>query len=228
MNPTQDNTKSKSREEDNQPIRFAGSELGAQRHICAFFHSPDEEYRVVLPFIKDGFDCGHKAFHVVDPKLCHEHRQRLGSAGIDVPAAEQSGQFDLRNWNDVYLRDGRFDQDRMLALIQKEVVEGDRQNGFALTRMVAHVEWALEKQPGVDDLVEYEARVNYIWPRYKDAVICVYDLTKFGGDIVMDILRTHPMVLIGGIIQENPFFVPPDEFLRELRERRAARTKVAA
>jgi hypothetical protein len=27
--------------------------------------------------------------------------------------------------------------------------------------------------------------------------------------------------LIGGIIQENPFFVPPDEFLQELRERRA-------
>ena len=226
MNPTKNNTKS--REKDNQPIRFAGSELGAQRHICAFFHSPEEEYRVVLPFIKDGFECGHKAFHVVDPKLCDEHRKRLASAGIDVAAAEESGQFDLRNWNDVYLRDGRFDQDRMLALIQDEVLEGDKQQEFALTRMVAHVEWALEKQPGVDDLVEYEARVNYIWPQHKDAVICVYDLTKFGGDIVMDILRTHPMVLIGGIIQENPFFVPPDEFLKELRERRAPQTKVAA
>lgn len=36
----------------------------------------------------------------------------------------------------------------------------------------------------------------------------------------MDILRTHPMVIIGGILQQNPFFVPPDEFLRELNERR--------
>ena len=225
MHPTEDNTKFN--EEDNQPLRFAGSELGAQRHICAFFHSADEEYRVVLPFIKDGFECGHKAFHVVDPKLRDEHRQRLASGGIDVPAVEQSGQFDLRNWNDVYLRDGRFDQDRMLGLLQ-EVLEGGRQQGFALTRMVAHVEWALEKQPGVDDLVEYETRVNYIWPQNKDAVICVYDLAKFGGHIVMDILRTHPMVLIGGIIQENPFFVPPDEFLRELRERRSPRTKATA
>jgi len=40
----------------------------------------------------------------------------------------------------------------------------------------------------------------------------------------MDIMRTHPMVVIGGILYENPFFVPPDEFLRELRERRATRT----
>jgi hypothetical protein len=225
MNTTEDNAKSP--QEDNEPIRFAGSELGAQRHICAFFHSADEEYRVVLPFIKDGFESGHKAFHVVDPKLRDDHRQRLASAGIDVNATEQNGQFDLRGWGDVYLRDGCFDKDRMLALLP-EVLASGREKGFPLTRMVAHVEWALEKQPGVDDLVEYEARVNYIWPRYQDAVICVYDLTKFGGDIVMDILRTHPMVLIGGIIQENPFFVPPDEFLQELRERRAPRTKVAA
>jgi hypothetical protein len=203
-----------------EPIRFAGSALGAQRHICAFFHSSDEEYRVILPFIKDGFECGHKALHVVDPKLRQNHVQRLASAGIDVAASEQSGQFELRNWEDAYLRDGRFDQDRMLTLLQ-EVLEGGRRQGFALTRMVAHMEWAREDRPRVDDLVEYETRVNYMWPRYKDAVICVYDLAKFGGHIVMDIIRTHPMVLIGGIIQENPFFQPPDEFLGELRERRA-------
>jgi hypothetical protein len=36
------------------------------------------------------------------------------------------------------------------------------------------------------------------------------------------------MILIGGIVHENPFFVPPDEFLRELRERRAPESKAAA
>ncbi|HUL13036.1 MAG TPA: MEDS domain-containing protein [Methylococcaceae bacterium] len=41
-------------------------------------------------------------------------------------------------------------------------------------------------------------------------------VTKFRGDVVVDVMRTHPLVIIGGIIQENPFFVPPDEFLREL------------
>jgi MEDS: MEthanogen/methylotroph, DcmR Sensory domain len=86
-----------------------------------------------------------------------------------VAAAEQSGQFELRNWADAYLRDGHFDQDRMLALIQ-EVLEHGRQR-FPLTRLVAHMEWALEDRPGVDDLVEYETRLNYILPRYKDPVI---------------------------------------------------------
>ena len=156
--------------ESAQPIRFAGAVLSAQRHVCAFFHSPDEEYRVLLPFIKEGFERGEKAFHIVDPTLREEHLQRLQSAGINVATAEQSGVFELRNWADAYLREGHFDQDKMLALIQ-EVLEGGRQQGFLLIRLVVHMEWALEDRPGVNDLVEYETRLNYLLPRYPDPVI---------------------------------------------------------
>ncbi len=164
MDPTHDRVKSSGGmlSGASQPIRFAGSVLDAQRHVCAFFHNPDEEYRVLLPFIK--------AFHIVDPKLRAEHLLQLASAGIDVETAETSGQFELRNWADAYLRDGHFDQDRMLALIE-EVLDGGQQQGFARTRLVAHMEWALEDRPGVDDLVEYETRLNYVLPRYKDPVI---------------------------------------------------------
>lgn len=156
--------------EADQPIRLAGSVLGAKRHVCAFFHSPDEEYRVLMPFINEGFERREKAFHIVDPKMREDHLKRLRSAGIDVDAAERGGRFELRNWADAYLRDGHFDQNRMLALIQ-EVLEGGKRQGFALTRLVAHMEWALEDFPGVDDLVEYETKLNYILPRYKDPVI---------------------------------------------------------
>jgi hypothetical protein len=35
----------------------------------------------------------------------------------------------------------------------------------------------------------------------------------------MDVLRTHPMIIVGGILQENPFFTPPEQFLRDLVDR---------
>lgn len=194
--------------------------LGAQRHACAFFNSADEEYRTLLPFIKEGFECGHRSFHICDPELCDKHRHRMSSAGIDVEGAEEGGQLELRTWHEAYLRDGRFDQDRMLALLQ-EVFDSGKKQGYPLTRTVAHMEWSTEEWPGVEDLVEYETRINDMWPQHEDAVICVYDLARFRADTVMDIMRTHPVVLIGGILQENPFFVPADEFLRELGERRA-------
>jgi len=138
-----------------------------------------------------------------------------------VAAEEQSHHLELRNWAETYLREGHFDKDGMLALAQG-VIEGGSQQGFALTRVVAHMEWALGDWPGVDDLLEYETRLNYVLPQYKDPVICTYDLAKFGASIVVDIMRTHPMIIIGGIVQENPFFVPPDEFLQELAQRGAA------
>ena len=81
--------------ESRQPIRFAGAVLGEKRHICAFFHTPEEEYRVLLPFIKEGFERGEKAFHIVDPKLREEHLRRLESAGIKAAATEATGQFEL-------------------------------------------------------------------------------------------------------------------------------------
>lgn len=201
--------------------------LGSARHICAFFRSTDEEYRVLLPFIKEGFERGERAFHVVDPELREDHVRRLESVGIAAEAARRGGQLELRNWADAYLRDGHFDQEQMLALVQGALETG-RQLGFPLTRLVAHMEWALEDRPGVDDLVEYETRLNYFLPRYDDPVICEYDLAKFGADVVVDILRTHPMVIIGGILQENPFFVPPETFLRELRGRDSAAARSRA
>ena len=71
------------------PISLAGSQLGDVRHVCAFFNSDDEEYRVLLPFIKDGFECGDKAVHVVNPAQHHDHLRRLAAAGIDAAAAQR-------------------------------------------------------------------------------------------------------------------------------------------
>jgi hypothetical protein len=205
------------------PIPFAGSQLCEARHVCAFFNSEDEGYRVLLPFIRDGFECGDKAVHVVNPGRRHDHLRRLTAAGIDTTAAQERGQLDLRSNTDAYLRDGAFDQDRMLAVFE-QLASGGANGGFRLSRIVCHMEWAAEGRSYVDDLVEFESRVNDVWCRHDDAVICVYDLAKFGGDTVVDIMRTHPMILIGGILQQNPFYVPPPEFLRELRERRAVQT----
>ena len=152
-----------------QPVHLAGSVLDRSRHICAFFHSKDEEYEVLLPFIKEGIEHGEKAYHIVESSSRPEHRRRLYEAGIDTAVAEGSGQLDIRAWEDAYLRDGHFSQDRMLALIEQVLTLGKTQ-GFPLTRLVANMEWALEDRPGVEDLVEYETRLNYVLPKYDDAV----------------------------------------------------------
>ena len=201
------------------PVRCAGGILGRHRHICALFNGPDEQHRVLRSFIKEGFEQGDKAFHLVDPELWEDHLRRLAEAGVEVEKTMGTGQLELRRWQDAQLRGDRFDQDAMLALIE-EVLQSGAAAGYPLTRFVANMEWALLDKPGVDDLVEFETRVNYVLPKYDDPVICTYDLSKFSASVVMDIMRTHPVVIIGEILQENPFFVPPDQLLLEIRERR--------
>ena len=110
------------------PISLAGSELGEVRHVCAFFNSDDEEYRVLLPFIKDGLECGDKAVHVVNPERHQDHLHRLAAAGIDTAATQRSGQFELRSNTETYLADGHFDQDRMLEFFE-QLASGNAHNG---------------------------------------------------------------------------------------------------
>ena len=121
-----------------QPVRLAGTALGRSRHVCAFFNSKDEEYRVLLPFMKEGLEHGEKAFHIVKDSHRPEHRRRLQQAGIAVQI--------------------------------EEVLRSGKAAGYPLTRLVANMEWALEDRPGVDDIVEYETRLNYVLPKYDDAV----------------------------------------------------------
>jgi hypothetical protein len=204
--------------QSNRIVHLAGSALNCSCHACAFFHSREEEDRVLLPFLREGLDAGDKFFHVLNSDYQPTRRQSLLESGIDLTGAEQAKQVEMRPWQEAYLRGNRFDQDAMLDLIQQVLAEG-KQQGFGLTRLWANMEWALEDLPGVHDIVEYETRLNHVLPKYDDVVVCTYDITKFSASVVMDILRTHPQVIIGETLQTNPFYVPPDEFLQELRSR---------
>ena len=112
------------------PIYCAGSEFGDQRHVYAFFHSPEEKYRALFPFVKDGFDCGDRAFHVVDPdRRKEQHLQRLESAGIDTARAESSGQLKVCDWNEnpFFVPPDKF----LLELREKRVGQNQWEGGHA-------------------------------------------------------------------------------------------------
>src|SRR6201996_6645224 len=203
-----------------QPVRLCGTTLGEFRHICAFFRDRDEEYEVLIPFIRDGLERGQKAVYIGDPKLHQERLERLSVGGGDVRAKEDAGKLELRGWDENYLRAGRFVEGEMLAFIPT-MLEGAREQGFPLTRLAGHGDWIGDNWPGSADFLRYEIKLNQVIPKDRDVILCLYDLSKLSAGVVMDTLRSHPMVILGGVMQVNPFYVPPDEFLRELTERDA-------
>ena len=200
------------------PIQRGDAALLESRHVCAFFNSRGESYRILLPFIGDGFDRGEKAVHIIGLDQRNDHLARLAEIGVNPISAMSCGQLELRTSADTYLEDGHFDPDKMLTTFQN-LASGNGSNAFQRSRIVCNMEWAAEHPCHKHDLIEFESRVNDVWSQHEDMVICVYDLNKIGGDMVVDIMRTHPMIIIGGTLQQNPFYVSPQQFLQEFRLR---------
>ena len=201
------------------PSRLGGYPLPGACHVCAFFATPDEEYDVLIPFIKEGFAAGAKTFHTVDPTKLEDHTRRLTAAGIDVDASLRNGQLDLRTWDQMHLCCGTFEPKATSKLFEQALADAETQ-GFTNTRFISHMGWAAQKEATSHRLLDYEARAEHAeLEGGSSQVVCVYDLTVFSADFVLDVMRTHRLVLVGGTLYENPLYVPPREFQLGLRER---------
>jgi hypothetical protein len=44
-------------------------------------------------------------------------------------------------------------------------------------------------------------------------ILCLYDLERFGAEVLMDALRTHPMVVVDGMVHDNPYYLAPGKLL---------------
>ena len=55
-------------------------------------------------------------------------------------------------------------------------------------RTCGDMTWALREMPGTDELMEYESRVNIFTQQHDCTLMCVYDVNKFSGRAVMDVL----------------------------------------
>jgi MEDS: MEthanogen/methylotroph, DcmR Sensory domain len=204
------------------PVELAGVNLAGRNHVCAFFNTIDEEYSVLGSFFKNGIDRGEKLAQIVDGENREKHLKRLAEAGINVKEMMDVGQLEVLPWTDMYVRDHRFDQDAMLRSVET-LVQSGAAAGYGLTKLVGHhMDWVFLDKSATYNLVEYEARLNHVLSKYNHPVICNYNPSKFGAHVAMDIVRTHPLVIIGGLLRENPFFIPPEQFLNEMRERRRA------
>lgn len=194
---------------------LAHAQLRNHFHACAFVSGADEERAVIDPFLVEGMRRGEKAFYIVDPDQRDTHEGRLQA---QCPCAEL---LEVTTWNEAHLKGGSFDQKRMMAGLEA-LMQSHAATGQPRMRIVGQMGWVFSSPPGIEQLVAYEASVNEVLNRGKTPTVCVYDVRKLSGSLVIDLLRAHPLTVMNGVLHENPFYTPAEQLLSELQQRRAS------
>ena len=109
---------------------------------------------------------------------------------------------------------GQFEMARMADFVRGRLVAAASQG--KCVRTAGWMDWISRDAPGTERVIEYEARMNLLLPTFDCTFVCVYDLSKLSGTMVVDVMATHPYVILKGKIRENSFYVPPEIYLREL------------
>ena len=195
-------------------IRLCGQRIDQPGHICAFFTSRDEEYETLIPFLKDGVEAGEQVLNVLDEVRLDDHRARLEACGVSA----DDGRLRIASSEDTYLAGGRFDMARMVDFVRDHLAEAASHG--RQVRTAWWMDWLYRGAPGTERAMEYEARMNLLVPTFDCTFMCVYDLSKLQGETLVDIIATHPYVVLRGQIRQNPFYVPPDVYLKELLSRK--------
>jgi DcmR-like sensory protein len=195
------------------PLGVAGVTVSPGDHVCAFYRGSGQRDEILGPFLREALLAGDKCICALDdPAPLAVTGPLVDNAELD--AALQTGRLELLPAAAAYVGNGRFCVEDMLAFWERGIGTAVRTDGFGFVRAVGEMTWALREVPGVEHLLTYEALLNDFLPRYPQVILCLYDLERFtDGTMLLDLLRTHPFVLLGGQLLENPWYMRPAEFL---------------
>ncbi len=185
--------------------------LAPGSHVCAFYRGDADRDRLLTGYLGAGLAAGDKCICVVDSALTAKRLKSLPRSRSQPGPPD--GQLDIHLPESTYLAGGEFTTSHMLAFWTESMIKAEI-DGYSFFRLAGEMTWALRDAPGVEHLIGYESELNRVTSSYPVIVLCLYDLDRFSGEIVVNVVKTHPQVLVQGILVENPYYVGPDEFLR--------------
>jgi hypothetical protein len=174
-------------------------------HVCQLFADEEDRLESMIRYLASGIEAGQKCgcwtFDDAQSLLAAEGFE----TGLSMDDARARGQLSFEDADRVWFADGKFDPERLLSQLSNfhDSTGGEAWKG---SRIVAEISPAIPEMPGGGRLIEYEVEVNRFLRGRPMTVICQYDLRRFSGSVLLDVLHVHPYVMIRGSIMPNPFY----------------------
>jgi len=188
-----------------------GIEVGLGDHLCGLYSGARQRDELVIPLLEAGLRRGDKCICVVDGV---DPDDVLDALAPDVEGARRaaSKQLDVMAAAELYMRSGVFSPSEIIGSWKAAISEVMYDGRFDTVRAIET--WSLhDVVPPSLELFALESEMNRYLALYPQVVVCLYDLERFGGGVVVDLLKTHPRILLGGMVLENPYCLTPDEVL---------------
>jgi len=199
--------------------RFRGEvaeRLGPGDHVCAVYEDPADWLAVAVPYVTDGLAAGERCVYIGPDDVIGALSAALAGAGVDVEGERRQGALAFPGAESTYLRAGAFDPDAMLEL-WGELARETESLGYAGCRVGGAPLWALDpKIGGRDRLIEYEVRVNEFFRTSRAIGFCQYDRRRFPPEVIRDVLRAHPVAVVGTEVCPNLYYEEPELAARGL------------
>jgi len=192
--------------------------LAVHDHLCLIYETQDQLAASAIPFVQIGLERGEKCLYLADESTTANLLDAMRAKGVDVDSAVEKGRLTIAGKGQTYLKKGYFDPEEMINYWAGNVGEA-KAAGYPALRFAGEMTWALGGDPGTERLIEYEARLNRFFTEYDAVCICQYNNRRFSSEIILQVLRTHPVVIYGGHVCKNPYFIPPNEFLKPNQEK---------
>jgi len=177
-------------------------------HVCGLYYTPDERDSMLLPYLQAGLNSGSKCVAVVD-SLPPEVVLAQLSGGRDAVA---SGQFEIYDSDATYLSTGTFRPQNTIEFWEHRAEQLADEGEFGFLTLTGELSWLERSDTPREDIVRYESWADDFVRRYPMTILCLYDLRRLGSSVMMDLLRTHPKLLLGGLLLENPHHISSQQF----------------
>jgi hypothetical protein len=194
-------------------LGFTDEKVCAGAHICQIYSDDDERIDSLLKFLLSGIQTGERTI-CFSEKIDEETLEAFFSEHqISYNVYKQKKAIALSGTGDVYFQDNVFDPDRMLKTLT-DYHQESLALGFPAARVIGEMTSEVQTIQGGNRLLEYESRVSMLLKERPITSVCQYDAREFDGATIMDVLKVHPQMIVRGAVVHNPFFIPPEEFLK--------------
>lgn len=194
------------------PLGFVGVELSLGSHLCCFYEDKEQQFSVLRPFLSEGIKNGQKCINIGTSDLSLEVKAALANE-FNLRDLLNRGALEFLEEVDLRVK-GEFDAKKALRFIHGLVTRA-RKEGWPSCRIAGEWAWLLETAQDREGWLQFEAMLNMKFPNWPAIIVCQYNVDEITGHFMMDIMRTHSMVILSGSLYENQYFVAPEEFLQE-------------